>query len=57
MFSKTLIKPYPGNVRELEHLLDRAYLLSTNHSIQLEDIPSEIKNIDEKETSYYALLY
>ena len=48
---------YPGNVRELEHLIERAYLLSANHFIQPEDIPLVIDNIDERENPLYDLPY
>jgi len=34
---------WPGNVRELEHAIERAFVLCRNHTIQLEHIPSEIR--------------
>ncbi|MFN3406893.1 MAG: sigma-54-dependent transcriptional regulator, partial [Caldimicrobium sp.] len=38
---------YPGNVRELKHILERAILLSNNNKIDLKDLPEELlpKNI------------
>jgi two-component system NtrC family response regulator len=35
---------YPGNVRELENLIERAYLLSSHPLITLEDLPLELKD-------------
>ena len=34
---------WPGNVRELEHAIERAFVLCRDHTIQLEHIPSEIR--------------
>ncbi len=34
---------WPGNVRELEHAIERAFVLCRNHTIELEHIPSEIR--------------
>ncbi len=34
--------PFPGNVRELENLIERAVTLSTSNTIGLEDLPEEI---------------
>lgn len=36
--------PWPGNVRELEHAIERAFVLCRNRVIELEHIPSEIKD-------------
>lgn len=33
---------YPGNVRELKHILERALLLSQDNEISLEDLPEEV---------------
>lgn len=33
---------YPGNVRELKHILERIFLLSQNHQITLKDLPEEV---------------
>lgn len=48
---------YPGNVRELEHLVERVHLLSNKDYIQAEDVPLEIKNSCEKEFSLYDVTY
>ena len=48
---------YPGNVRELENLVERICLLSTNHSIQPEDIPLEVNDLDGNEISCHDLPY
>ena len=36
--------PWPGNVRELEHAIERAFVLCRNRVIELEHIPSEIRD-------------
>lgn len=41
----TLIKyPFPGNVRELEHIVQRTVTFSRNAVIQIADLPEEIRN-------------
>jgi two-component system response regulator HydG len=35
--------PWPGNVRELEHAIERAFVLCRDRIIEMEHIPSEIK--------------
>jgi len=35
---------WPGNIRELEHAIERAFVLSREQTIQLEHIPVEIAN-------------
>ncbi len=35
---------YPGNVRELKHLLERAYLLAKNGRIELHHLPEEVQS-------------
>lgn len=34
--------PYPGNVRELEHIIERARILCEGTTIKLSDLPSEV---------------
>jgi DNA-binding NtrC family response regulator len=34
--------PWPGNIRELENLLERAYILETSSVLQHESFPSEL---------------
>jgi DNA-binding NtrC family response regulator len=36
--------PWPGNVRELEHAIERAFVLCRDQTIQLEHIPTEIRD-------------
>ena len=36
--------PWPGNVRELEHAIERAFVLCRNQTIQLEHIPTAIRD-------------
>ncbi|MCB9352097.1 MAG: sigma-54-dependent Fis family transcriptional regulator [Lewinellaceae bacterium] len=39
---KLLSYPFPGNIRELENLIERLYVLSTDGEVQLKDLPSRI---------------
>ena len=40
----TLIKyPFPGNIRELEHMIQKILTLSRNSLIRSEDLPSEVR--------------
>lgn len=34
---------WPGNIRELENVIERAFVLENSHSISLQSLPSEIK--------------
>ena len=36
--------PWPGNIRELENLLERGYILETTPAITLESLPVELLN-------------
>ena len=45
---KLLSYPFPGNIRELENLIERLYVLSTDGEVQLKDLPSRI--LDPKAT-------
>jgi DNA-binding NtrC family response regulator len=36
--------PWPGNIRELENLLERGYILETSSKITLESLPMELVN-------------
>ena len=40
--------PWPGNIRELEHLLERLALTSDNSTITPEDLPEQFKNFMEQ---------
>ena len=46
--NKLLSYPFPGNIRELENLIERLYVLSTDGEVQLKDLPSRI--LDPKAT-------
>ena len=35
---------WPGNIRELEHVIERAFVFCQNQTIEIEHIPSEIRN-------------
>lgn len=35
---------WPGNIRELEHVLERAFVICRGHSIMLSHLPSEIRD-------------
>lgn len=40
---------WPGNIRELENLVERIVLLSKDEKISLDDVPDEIKNSSDQE--------
>jgi two-component system, NtrC family, response regulator AtoC len=41
---RMMIYPFPGNVRELENMIEHAVALATSAEIQLEDLPEKIRN-------------
>jgi DNA-binding NtrC family response regulator len=41
--------PWPGNIRELENIIERLVLLATEDTITIEDIPKEIRDIGDAE--------
>ena len=38
--------PYPGNVRELENILERAVAVCNGKTIRVKDLPSDLANLD-----------
>ena len=38
--------PYPGNVRELENILERAVAICNGNTILVKDLPSDLANLD-----------
>jgi DNA-binding NtrC family response regulator len=40
---------WPGNIRELENVIERAIILSKSQIITLEDLPDFLNNLDKKE--------
>ncbi len=38
---------YPGNVRELRNILEQAWALAKQKEIQVEDLPSELRGVDQ----------
>lgn len=40
--------PFPGNVRELQNALERAYTFASSHAITLDDLPERIVNYQGK---------
>ncbi|MEW6663959.1 MAG: sigma-54 dependent transcriptional regulator [Thermodesulfobacteriota bacterium] len=40
--------PYPGNVRELENIVERAVALADGHTIRLRDLPSDLQRLSVK---------
>jgi DNA-binding NtrC family response regulator len=47
--------PWKGNVRELEHSLERAVLLSKNTCVDVNDLPEEIINAERSEKGMISL--
>ncbi|SCJ29967.1 Transcriptional regulatory protein ZraR [uncultured Eubacterium sp.] len=40
---------WPGNVRELRNIIERLVVLSTDGTVDMEDLPEEIRAVEEKE--------
>jgi len=38
--------PWPGNIRELENLIERAYILERSHTLSSENLPAELFEFD-----------
>ncbi|MDY6986693.1 MAG: sigma-54 dependent transcriptional regulator [Thermodesulfobacteriota bacterium] len=47
---------WPGNVRQLENVIERAYALGVDEKIQLDDLPSEIRRFKEASKMTEGLL-
>lgn len=46
---------YPGNVRELEHIVERAVILSTDDLITSQDLPANIRHLKADEQTQRAV--
>lgn len=42
---------FPGNVRELENIIEHAFILCNNNRIRIEHLPSEIRSLHESHVS------
>ena len=40
--------PYPGNVRELENIVERAVALADEQTIRMKDLPSDLQTLSLK---------
>lgn len=45
---------WPGNIRELEHSLEHAFILCRQPTITLEHLPPELKSLDVDQTFYHG---
>lgn len=41
--------PWPGNIRELENIVEQVFILETNDVLDIEDLPKNIINCNNKE--------
>jgi two-component system response regulator PilR (NtrC family) len=48
--------PFPGNVRELENILERALTLCDGHEIQVEDLHLPILDLDDPDSARLTVL-
>ena len=48
-----MIYSWPGNIRELEHALEHAFILCQNPTITIDHLPSEMKSIRLKRSTPY----
>lgn len=39
--------PFPGNIRELQNIIERTIALTASYSIQVDDLPDEVKTKDQ----------
>jgi DNA-binding NtrC family response regulator len=46
--------PWPGNIRQLQHAVERAVILSTGDTIQLADLPSELREAGSPSSAHPA---
>lgn len=44
VMDKILTYPFPGNIRELENLIERLYVLCPGGKVQVDDLPRQILN-------------
>jgi DNA-binding NtrC family response regulator len=52
---KLLAYPWPGNIRELQNVIERVFALSQNTEITLADLPASISGFEEKPVDFQAL--
>lgn len=46
VLDRLLAYPFPGNLRELENLIERLYVLNTGHEATLADLPARLQQLD-----------
>lgn len=49
VMAKLLEYPWPGNIRELEHVIEHAFVVCTGREITMEHVSAEIKNFRKPE--------
>lgn len=50
-----LLHPWPGNIREMQNLVERAVLLSNSSSIEIQDLPESLSQSSQSKPSWKAI--
>ena len=52
---KIVAYPWPGNIRELQNVIERVFALSQSNEITLEDLPSAVSGFEEQPINFQEL--